>query len=170
MGCGPSIPVAVGELVEEPVDVPVNVPLKSVKSLEPVKPVKPGGQLEFAPDQAKEPCVDYVYSKNKVRALRSTLDPINREGLRRNMNIKLSSTRFIIPKDWHSSGENWPCELFVLCYSTGNKIISEKESSKMISCIHEKYYLDEEVLAFAGYLTHEKSQNRHEFVIRTEIC
>ena len=175
MGCGPSIPVAVGELVEEPVDVPVNVPLKSVKSvksLEPAKPVKnPGGQLEFAPDQAKEPSIEYCnYSKKKVRALRSTLEPFHQEGIRRRNTVKLSPTRFVIPEYWYNvSVEEWPHELHYLKYSAADFYISKKESSKMISCIHEKYYLDEELLSLAAYLTHEKSQNRHEFVIRTEI-
>lgn len=164
MGCAQSIPVAVGEPVGEPVAEPlVGKPVESLKIR---------GQLEFAPNQAKKPNVDYDYSniiqRKHVRALRSTFEPIHQEGIRRRTPVELSPIRFILPEHWHKYDEDWPLELFSLTYSSSDQRILKKKSSEMISCIHTKYHLDEELLQLAAYLSEEKSKGRHEFMIRSE--
>ena len=155
MGCASSIPVAVGEPVGD----------EFVKGTNPVVKHHLGGQLEFAPNEAKKP-IDYS-CKRHFRVIRSTLEPIHHEGIRRRTPVKFSPIRFVLPGHWYKSSEDWPPELVSISglYFSIDTYISKNQSLEMISCIREKYYLDNELLELAEYLS---EKDTHDFIVRTE--
>lgn len=115
-------------------------------------------------DEDKKP---RKYENVEKRVIRSkTEDDLQKGRMRRS--LSLSDTYFIFPEYWKKPVEEWPSALLYLSLKRIDLSITKVESSKMISCIHKEYFLEEDLMNLAKFIADEKKKNNHEFIIRTE--
>ena len=115
-------------------------------------------------DEDKNPM---KYENVERRVIRSkTEDDLQKGRMRRS--LSLSDTYFTFPEYWVNPVEDWPSDLFYLSLKRIDLSITKVESSNMISCIHEEYFLEEDLMNLAKFINDEKKKNNHEFIIRTE--
>ena len=99
-----------------------------------------------------------------VGVIRAIVEPRYKEGVRCQDPVTYSPTRFVCPRHWSESDQEWPSHLYNLKYIKKKAIFDKTDISRIINDINKYYYKDEELLDLVKFFTAYGGK----FMIRSE--